>query len=322
VRDAAPTLPACLESLRAQTFADFEVIAVDDGSRDGSAALLAQAAGGDLRLRVTSGRGGLVAALNAAAAAATGELLARMDADDVALPERFARQVAHLDAEPAVDVLGCRVALLDDGAPFGNAGMRAYVDWSNTLVTHEAIAADMLVESPLAHPSVMMRAAALRGLGGYRAFEGPEDYDLWLRALAAGRRFGKVAEVLLHWRDTATRLSRTDTRYAHERFLALKIESFLRTARPADGVVVWGAGPIGKSWSRGLAARGRPVRAFVEVDPRKIGQTIHGAPVVAVDAALAYPHEVHLAAVGRPQARRRIREAAAALGIARLVAVA
>ena len=322
MRDAASTLPACLESLRAQTFEDFEVIAVDDGSRDASAAVLGQGAAADRRLRVTFGPGGLVAALNAAAEAATGELLARMDADDVALPERFARQVARLDAEPALDVLGCRVALFDGGV-FGNAGMRAYVDWSNALLTHEAIAADMLVESPLAHPSVLMRAAALRGLGGYRAFEGPEDYDLWLRALRAGCRFGKVPEVLLQWRDTASRLSRTDPRYAPERFFDLKIESFLRTAGPGDGVVVvWGAGPIGKAWARGLAARGRAVRAFVEVDPRKIGQTIHGAPVVGVDEAGGYRHGVHIAAVGRPDARRRIRKAAAALGIERLVAVA
>ena len=217
--------------------------------------------------------------------------------------------------------MGCRVALVDGGRS-GNAGMRAYVDWSNTLLTHEEIAGDMLVESPLAHPSVIMRAAALRGLGGYRAFPGPEDYDLWLRALHAGCRFGKVPEVLLEWRDSAARLSRTDARYAPERFFDLKVEWFLRMVPPGDGVVVWGAGPIGKAWARRLAEGGRSVLAFVEVDPRKIGQTVHGAPVVAVDAAAGYGRALHLAAVGRPDARRRIREAAAARGIARLVAVA
>jgi glycosyltransferase involved in cell wall biosynthesis len=321
VRDAAPTLPACLDSLRAQTLGDFEVIAVDDGSRDESAALLARAAREDRRLRVIAGSGGLVAALNAAAAAAGGELLARMDADDVALPERFARQVAVLDAAREIDILGCRVALMDGGA-FPNAGMRAYVQWSNGLLTHEAIAADRLVESPLAHPSVMMRAAVLRDLGGYRAFDGPEDYDLWLRALHAGRRLEKVPEVLLQWRDAPSRLSRTDPRYAPGRFFDLKREAFLRLVPSADGVVVWGAGPIGKAWARGLRERGRAVRAFVDVDPRKIGRTVHGAPVVGVEAAGAYEREVHLAAVGSADARRRIRAAAAALGIERVVAVA
>jgi hypothetical protein len=244
-----------------------------------------------------------------------------MDADDVAHPERLARQAAALDADPAVDILGCRVMVLDDGAR-GNEGMRAYVRWSNTLLTHEAIAADMLVESPLVHPSVMIRAAALEALGGYRAFDGPEDYDLWLRALAAGLRFAKVPEVLLDWRDTPTRLSRTDARYAAGPFFALKVDAFLRSVPKDESIVMWGAGPIGKSWARALLAAGRALRAFVEVDPRKIGQRVHGAPVVAVTEAGRHRDCVHVAAVGRPEARERIRAAAAALGLERVVAVA
>jgi hypothetical protein len=73
--------------------------------------------------------------------------------------------------------------------------------------------ADLFVESPLVHPSVMARAAALRALGGYRVFDGPEDYDLWLRAHAAGLRFAKLSEVLLDWRDSPRRLTRRDPRY-------------------------------------------------------------------------------------------------------------
>ncbi len=180
--------------------------------------------------------------------------------------------------------------------------MRAYVEWSNTLLTHEAMAADMLVEVA-ARASVgddaggraarPRRLPRLRRAGGLR--------PLAARARTPGCRFGKLPEVLLQWRDTASRLSRTDARYAPERFFDLKLESFLRASPPGDGLVVWGAGPIGKAWARGLADRGRVVRAFVEVDPRKIGQTIHGAPVVAVDAAGAYRRELHLAAVGPPR---------------------
>ena len=321
MRDAASTLRECLGSLRAQTLSDFEVLAVDDGSRDGSGAILAGVAAADPRFRVLFGGAGLVAALNAAAAAASGDLLARMDADDVARPDRLARQVARFDAEPALDVLGCRVAVRDDGAG-KNAGMRAYVDWSNTLLTHEAIVGDMFVESPLPHPSVTMRASALRRLGGYRAFDGPEDYDLWLRGLEAGLRFAKLDEVLLDWRDGPARLSRTDARYAADRFFALKVEHLVRWMAAGDAVVVWGAGPIGKSWARALRARGREVRAFVEVDPRKIGRTIHGAPAVAVEGAGDFPRAFHLAAVGNSDSRARIRAAAAGLGIERLIAVA
>jgi glycosyltransferase involved in cell wall biosynthesis len=313
VRDARATLPACLLSLSAQTLADHEVVAVDDGSQDGSGALLDEAARRDARVRVLRPpQRGLVAALNAAAGEARAPLLARLDADDVAHPQRLALQAERLDGDPATDVLGCRVRLVGEAGP----GMRSYVEWMNGLVDHEAISADLLVESPLAHPSVMMRAGTLRALGGYREFDGPEDYDLWLRAHAAGHRFAKVAEVLLDWRDGPDRLTRRDPRYAAARFFDLKLAALLagplQTPRP---VVVWGAGPIGKGWARALRAHRRDVAAFVEVDARKIGQHIHGAPVVGVAQAPSFAGGLHLAAVGRPGARARIRDEARAQGI-------
>jgi len=314
VRDAATTLGPCLESLLGQSLHDLEVIAVDDGSRDGSGSLLEERSLADPRLVVlrTPPRG-IVAALNTALAAARAPLVARMDADDLAHPERLARQVARLLGDPRVDVLGCRVELF--GEPI-REGMRAYVEWLNGLLDHEAIARDLFVESPLAHPSVALRTEALRGLGGWRAFDGPEDYDLWLRAFEAGLRFAKLPETLLAWRDVPGRLTRTDPRYAPERFRALKLETLLRGplagARPA---VVWGAGPIGKGWALALRGAGRVVRAFVEVDQRKIGGTIHGAPVVAAGRAGDFPGALHLAAVGQPGARERIREEAARRGL-------
>jgi hypothetical protein len=194
--------------------------------------------------------------------------------------------------------------------------MRAYVEWQNALLGHDAMARDRFVESPLVHPSVAMRTAALRGLGGWREIDGPEDYDLWLRAFEAGLRFAKLAEVLLEWRDSPGRLTRTDPRYAPARFLALKLEALgrgpLAGSRPA---VVWGAGPVGKAWSHALRAAGHELRAFVEVDPRKVGGRLHGVPVVAVSEAGALRGPLHLAAVGQKGARERIRAEAARLGL-------
>jgi glycosyltransferase involved in cell wall biosynthesis len=312
VRDAAPTLGPCLDSLQGQTLADHEVIAVDDGSTDGTGALLDARAAADPRLRVrhTPPRG-LVQALNLALEAARAPILARMDADDVASPERLARQADRLQRDPATDVLGCRVELLG-----GSAGMRAYIEWVNGLVDHDAIVRDLFVESPFVHPSVAMRAAALRRLGGYRDFDGPEDYDLWLRSWEAGLRFAKLEETLLAWRDQPRRLTRTDPRYGPERFRAVKLEALLRgPLRPGRPVIVWGAGPIGKGWARALGKAGHAASAFVEVDPRKIGQTIHGAPVLPVERARDLGGALHLAAVGQPGARARIRAEAARLGI-------
>lgn len=327
VRDAAETLPGCLDSLAAQSLEDHEIVAIDDGSTDGSGSLLEDRAAEDRRLRVVrTSRRGLVSALNHALAEARGPLLARMDADDLARPERLERQVDRLQHDPGLDVLGSRVELVSDPAVPPSGGMRAHVEWLNALLDHEAMARDRFVESPLVHPSVMVRRAALDALGGWRAFDGPEDYDLWLRAFDAGLRFSKLPQVLLLWRDRPGRLTRTDPRYAAHRFLALKLSALrqgpLVARRP---VVIWGAGPIGKGWARALAAAGHPVSAFVEVDRRKLGACIHGAPVVPVAGARRPGDPLHLAAVGQRGARARIRSEAARLGLVEgrdLVAVA
>ena len=326
VRDAAATLGACLDSLAAQTLADHEVVAVDDGSRDGSGEILRARARADARLRVVSTPpSGLVSALNRALAEARSPVVARMDADDRAAGDRLSLQAERLERDAAVDVLGSRVRVVGLGGPPGE-GMRAYVRWQNALLDHDAMARDRFVESPLVHPSVAMRREALGRLDGWRGFDGPEDYDLWLRAFALGLRFAKLPEVLLDWSDSPGRLTRTDPRYATDRFLAVKLaaleEGLLAGRRPA---VVWGSGPVGKAWSRALRAAGHAVRAFVEVDPRKLGGRLHGAPVVTVEEAGRLRGPLHLAAVGQPGARERIRVEAERLGLlegADLVAVA
>jgi hypothetical protein len=250
VRDAAATLRECLASLAAQTLSDHEVVAVDDHARDGSRAILEEAARRDPRVHVLDNPGeGLVAALNAARKAARAPLLARMDADDVCHPDRLRAQVACLQADPALSVLGTCVRLV--GTAGRSEGMQAYVRWLNRLLDHDAIVRDLFVESPLAHPSVMMRAEMLARLGGYRAFDGPEDYDLWLRAHAAGARFAKLPDVLLDWRDGPGRLSRTDPRYAPARFRDLKLRALEAGALAHRPAVVWGRGSGGE----GVVAR-------------------------------------------------------------------
>jgi hypothetical protein len=258
---------------------------------------------------------GLVAALGDALAAARAPIVARMDADDVARSRRLEAQVRRLRDDPAVDVLGCRVAIVAVGRRPAGAGMRAYVDWVNALADHEQMARDRFVEAPLVHPSVAMRTATLRTLGGWRDLDGPEDYDLWLRAFDAGLRFGKLAEVLLEWRDSPGRLTRNDARYAPAAFARLKAEALARGPLADRPAVVWGAGPIGKSFARALLSAGRNVAAFVEVDPRKIGQRVHGAPVVGVGEARRFEPALHLGAVGQPGARERLRQEARRLGL-------
>lgn len=319
VRDAGALLAGSLDSLAAQTLGEHEVVAVDDGSSDGSGARLGERAARDPRLRVlrTQPRG-IVAALNLALAQARAPVVARMDADDVAHPERLRLQLERLERDEALGVLGSRVTAIGAPGAAPGEGMRAYVDWVNSLLDHEAMARDRFVEAPLVHPSVAMRTDVLRRLGGYRDFDGPEDYDLWLRAFDAGLNFGKLDEPLLEWRDTPGRLTRRDPRYAPEAFVRLKVAALARGPLAGRAAVVWGAGPVGKSFARALVAAGQRVAAFVEVDPRKLGRCVHGAPVVGVAEARgagAARHALHLAAVGQKGARELIRAEAARLGL-------
>jgi glycosyltransferase involved in cell wall biosynthesis len=316
VRDAGEALSACLDSLAAQSLVDHEVVAVDDGSSDGSGERLRERAASDPRLRVlqTEARG-LVAALSRALAAARAPLVARMDADDVAHPDRLRLQVERLERDARVDILGCRVTTGPPGAAGEGAGMRAYVEWVNGLVDHDAMARERFVESPMVHPTVAMRVATLRRLGGYSDFDGPEDYELWLRAFDAGLRFAKLPEPLLEWRDSPGRLTRSDPRYAPAAFVRLKVAWLARGPLARRPAVVWGAGPVGKTFARALLGAGHAVDAFVEVDPDKIGQRIHGAPVVAIDEARRFPGALHLGAVGQKGVRERLRTEAARRGL-------
>jgi glycosyltransferase involved in cell wall biosynthesis len=314
VRDGGPHLAAALESLAAQTFQNFEVIVVDDGSTDDSAAIGHGFARQDRRLSVLQQPPrGLVAALERARAAARGRLLARMDADDIALPVRLEAQVSALDSDPSLAACGGRVELFPRAAL--RDGMRRYERWLNRLVSPETTAADVFVECPIAHPTLVVRADATGAVGGYRDRGWPEDYDPLLRLWARGARFRNVEELVLRWREDPARLSRRSAAYGQDAFVRCKAHYLLKTfLRDGTGAVIWGAGPVGKSFARALLERGAHVRAFIDVDPRKIGRSIHGIPVVSVDDAERLSGGVVLGAVAGEEARAQIREAVAAQG--------
>lgn len=311
VRDAAATLPACLRSLARQRFRDWECVAVDDGSRDGSAALLRAA--GDARLRVVERpREGLVAALEAGLAACRGELVARMDADDLMHRDRLAAQVAALDAETGLDGVGCHVRLFPrDGL---SDGMRAYETWLGGIRSARDVRREAFVECPVAHPTWLVRGDVLRALG-YRDAGWAEDYDLLLRLLAGGGSFGVVPRRLLAWRDGPARLSRGHAAYAPERFTACKA-AFLAAGLLAGGdrYVLWGHGPTARALKKALAAHAKRPAAIVEVHPRRIGRRIDGAPVIAHAELPAHRGLPLVAAVSGAEPRRRIRAALDGLG--------
>jgi glycosyltransferase involved in cell wall biosynthesis len=313
-RDAAAHVTEAAASLAAQTFRDYEVIAVDDGSTDGTADLLDAWSDRDRRVRVlhTPPRG-LVPALAAALDLAGGEIIARMDGDDIAQPERLARQVEWLDRDRELAACGTRVRYFPREAVRG--GALRYERWLNGLTRPAELERDLFVECPVAHPTLAIRRTALDAAGGYRDPGWPEDYDLVLRLWLRGSAIANVPEPLLAWREGAHRLSRNDARYSEAAFRRCKVHYLGRgfLSRIA-GVVVWGAGPVGKGFARELLAQGHALRAFVDLDPRKIGQTVYDAPVIEPGGLAAFPDAFVVAAVGSASARAEIRTAFADAG--------
>ena len=317
--NAADTLPEALDSLRQQTLKDIEIIAVDDGSTDPTRELLHEASRVDTRITVISQpHAGIIAALNAGLAACHAPYIARMDADDRARPTRLERQKDWLDQHPRVALVSCLV----EAFPYSQVreGFRIYLNWLNELITHEDICREIFIESPFPHPSIMFRKDWVEQVGGYQEHGWPEDYDLWLRLYLAGGEFAKVPEILLAWRERPDRLTRMDSRYSVENFIRAKAHYLARGPLVGrDAVIIWGAGMMGRRLSKHLVRKGALLAAFVDIDPKKIGSTRQGKPIIAPDDLpkwwAQYQTPILLAAVGARGARRLIREKLKQMGL-------
>lgn len=193
VFNSAQFLSASIASVLNQTLADIQIVAINDGSSDDSGAILNRLATTDRRIEVYHRPNrGVVATLNEGIELCHGEFIARMDADDIALPQRLEQQLIHMQSRPATLALGSAIQYI---GPDGLTTVRTYPPLA---------ASDIYAELPrrncISHPTVMFRKAAVQAVGGYRPpYIHAEDYDLWLRLRSSGN-LENLPQVLLQYR--------------------------------------------------------------------------------------------------------------------------
>lgn len=216
VHDGERFLPAAIESILSQTFGDFEFLIIDDGSRDGSAEIIQRFAAEDQRIvPILQENRGLIASLNDMLARARAPIVARMDADDVSLPDRFARQHDFLRDNPDYGVVGAHSYDIDE------SGRRCLIPPIEHPITHEQFLSAVDNGKPLmCHPAVMYRRDLVLSVGGYHAaFRHCEDLDLWLR-LSSITKLGSLPDTLIAYRRYPAQVSR---RHATEQLVGAAV---------------------------------------------------------------------------------------------------
>lgn len=190
VFNGAQYIAEAIESILTQTYTRFELLVINDGSTDETQTILEGFTARDARVRVISRENrGLIATLNQGLSLSSTDLIVRMDADDVARPNRLERQAAFMKAHPDVDVCGAGLVFYETG------------EEKRLPENHDALRVLALFNTPVFHPTVIMRKSSVLAVGGYSS-QAPcaEDFDLWERMLHAGCRFANLSEVLLRYR--------------------------------------------------------------------------------------------------------------------------
>lgn len=296
VRDGASTLPTALGSLEAQKRPPERILAIDDGSTDSTPRVLTQWKARLPRLEILRTDGiGIAGALNLglirAQEAAEMKYCARMDADDRSTPERFAEQIAAAEAQQLA-LCSCEVTHWGGGAN-NYEGMRRHIEWANRFHSHEELAQALWIDSPLPHPTWLVRRDAVERVGLYNELEQlPEDYEWLHRFFAVARedqsmRAGKLASPLLDWADSESRLTRTSKAYSETAFNLVKARSlarFFSTDLESTDLFIFSLGPKSKALFPHLRHELKAaLRAIVDVHPRRQGIAYNGVRVCSVD---------------------------------------
>lgn len=322
VHNAGHYLRHAVNSILTQQHSNLELIIVDDHCSDGCIEDLSEL-GNDHRVRVLSApQRGIISALNHGVSQARYNMIARMDGDDIAMPNRLQEQLNYALKHPNIDIIGAGVHLFKDDPHNSQAehakpvdqGYAHYQRWINQLQTHDDIKREFFIESAIPHPTAMFSKQVFEELNGYQDHGWPEDYDLWCRALLAGKQFGKPPQSpLLYWRDHVTRASRQDSRYQKQAFLKCKAH-YLAQYFHQYGIqhcTIWGTGPTGLKLHDYLLKNEVSVTEFYDINQKHKNQSKRNKPVHVIDAKTSIlpdmaANEICIVAVSARGARQKL----------------
>ena len=286
VKNTAPFLFECLESVIKQTETDFELIAIDDHSTDESHSILNEYSIKDKRVKVFKNTGtGIIEALRLAYSKSSGNYISRMDADDVMSLDKLAVLKSNLTAFGSGHIALGKVKYFSE-KPLGS-GFKNYELWLNSLIEKGTNFEGIYKECVIPSPCWMVYREDLEKCKAFYPNEYPEDYDLAFRFYKEGLKAIACSKVLHHWRDYSTRTSRTHVHYADHTFLDIKMHYFLKLAYDvAKHLVLWGAGDKGKKAAKLLIAQNIKFTWICD-NPKKIGKHIYDQllhPFTALDS--------------------------------------
>jgi len=300
VKNAAPFLAQTLASLKAQSYTNWELIAIDDHSQDSSQTILDNASQKDPRVKVFKNKGaGIIPALEQARQAAQGTYLGRLDADDLFPPQRLKIMVSALSRSKKRTVVTGQVRYF--GEPEISPGYRKYEKWLNANLTDANPWKQVYRECVVASPNWLMRSRELEEMGGFKDLQYPEDYDLVFKWYAAGYALHSLPEVTLLWREHPLRTSRQSEHYQQKAFFTLKLQRFLEIESPTHNLVLWGEGAKARLSAKFFKDKGQPFH-WLSLSPKKA--TPQRQALEHYSILETYPKPKVLVAVYPPKAHR------------------
>ncbi|WP_245986468.1 glycosyltransferase family 2 protein [Marinoscillum furvescens] len=316
VKDTAPYLEECLDSILAQTYTNWELIAVNDHSTDRTPEILREYEQKDERVRVfDSHKPRLIPTLQVGYAQARGELINRMDSDDRMPAKKLEVLVnAWLPHGKGTIIAGGTEHFVEEGE-VGDGFLR-YERWLNHVARTSTHYQEIYKECVIPSHCWIIHRDDFDSVGAFDPVVYPEDYDLCFRFYQNGLRVIGVDKVLHYWRDRSQRISRTWEEYKDNRYFELKLRYFYELDRDSRRpLVIWGAGRNGKDLIRLLQPREKESQLHWVCDnDRKIGKDIYGIRMEGCDAILSLDRPQILIVVSAPDDVAEIRQQLIAWG--------